>query len=280
MRLGTALIALIALIAVGLAALPAASEEISAADLAGRVNAVAPQVLILGEIHDNPIHHRNQAAAVAALAPKALVFEMLSPEQAAQVTPALIADPAELGRRLGWEAAGWPDFALYAPIFAAAPRARIYGAALPRDQVRRAFSEPLDTLLPEGARYGLATPYPPALQSALEAETQADHCNALPPEMLPGMVAAQRLRDAAFARTTLEALHETGGPVALITGSGHARTDRAVPALIKGAAPALKLLTLGQIERRDDGSVDKDQPFDIWIVTDPTPREDPCKAFR
>ncbi|SOC01877.1 ChaN family lipoprotein [Rhodobacter maris] len=268
------------LLALACLACPAAAEEISAADLPHRVLAEAPQVLVLGEIHDNPGHHQNQAAAVAALAPKALVFEMLSPEQAAKVTPELIAQPAKLGEVLGWEAAGWPDFALYAPIFAAAPEAKIYGAALPRAQVRRAFTEPLGALLPEGARYGLDTPYPADVQTELEAETQADHCDALPPEMLPGMVAAQRLRDAAFAQTTLAALAQTGGPVALITGSGHARTDRAVPALIARADPAVRLLTLGQLERPAEGKIDPDQPFDIWIVTDPTPREDPCAAFR
>ena len=42
----------------------------------------AAQVVIIGEIHDNPTHHQTQAALVAKLAPKALVFEMLTPAQA------------------------------------------------------------------------------------------------------------------------------------------------------------------------------------------------------
>lgn len=263
------------LVALSLAA-PVAAEEISAADLPARIIAAAPQVAVLGEVHDNADHHLAQAAAVAALKPKALVFEMLDPAQAAKVTPDLIGKPDALAQVLGWEAAGWPDFALYAPIFAAAPTARVYGAALPRDQVRRAMKEPLAQVFPEAARFGIDSPYPAALQAQLEAQTQADHCNALPPELLPGMVAAQRLRDGAFAQVTLQALSETGGPVAVITGSGHARKDRAVPALIAHAAPGVKLLSLGQLERPAGG----DQPFDLWIVTDPAPREDPCKAFQ
>lgn len=263
------------LVALSLAA-PVAAEEISAADLPARIIAAAPKIAVLGEVHDNAAHHLAQAAAVAALQPKALVFEMLDPAQAAKVTPDLIATPDKLAEVLGWEASGWPDFAIYAPIFAAAPTARIYGAALPRDQVRRAMKEPLAQVFPEAARFGLDAPYPADLQAQLEAETQADHCNALPVEMLPGMVAAQRLRDGAFAQTTLQALSETGGPVAVITGSGHARADRAVPALIAKADPGVKLLSLGQLERPAAG----DQPFDLWIVTDPAPREDPCKAFQ
>ena len=35
---------------------------------------------VIGEVHDNPHHHRNQARAVAALKPGAIVFEMLTPE--------------------------------------------------------------------------------------------------------------------------------------------------------------------------------------------------------
>jgi len=266
------LVLLIALLAV-----PAAAEEIPASDLSARIEAAHPDVLVLGEVHDNPAHHANQAEAVATLKPRALVFEMLTPEQAARVTPALIADPAKLAEVLGWEAAGWPDFAMYAPIFAAAPDARIFGAALSRDEVRRVFKEPLAQVFgPDAARFGLDQSYPDALQTRLEAETQDDHCGALPADLLPGMVAAQRLRDAAFAEATLKALDETGGPVALITGSGHARTDLAVPALIAKAAPDRRVLAIGQVE----APADPDQPFDLWIVSPATERPDPCEAFR
>ncbi|PTV96369.1 putative iron-regulated protein [Rhodobacter aestuarii] len=263
-----------------LTAAPLGAAEISASVLSAKITEAAPQVLVLGELHDNPTHHLTQAAAVAALKPKALVFEMLSPVQAAQVTPELISTPEDLGQVLGWEAAGWPDFAIYAPIFEAAPDARYYGAALPRETVRRAMSEALPDIFPEAAAYGLDQPYPADLQATLETQAQEDHCNALPPELLPGMVAAQRLRDGAFAATTLQALQETGGPVALITGSGHARTDRAVPALIAHAAPQVKVISLGQLERPSDGSLNPDQPYDWWIVTAPTEREDPCAAFQ
>lgn len=257
-------------------AVPVGAQEIAAPDLAARIKAAAPEVLVLGEVHDNPTHHRNQAAAVAALRPRALVFEMLTPDQAALVTPEWVARPDELAQVLGWEAAGWPDFAMYAPIFAAAPGALVVGAALPREDVRRALNEPLEQIFPAAARFGLDRPYPPEMQAQLEAETQADHCNALPPEMLPGMVAAQRLRDGAFAQASLNALEATGGPVALITGSGHARTDRAVPAMIAYAAPGRAVVSLGQIEAPAAAV----QPFDWWIVTEPIPREDPCKAFQ
>ena len=40
-------------------------------------------VLVLGEVHDNPHHHAHQARAVRALNPVAMVFEMLQPAQIA-----------------------------------------------------------------------------------------------------------------------------------------------------------------------------------------------------
>lgn len=255
-------------------AAPAYAEQIQPEALA----ALSADVVILGEVHDNPVHHAHQAQAVAALAPAALVFEMLTPDQAALVTDANRGDAAALGAALGWEASGWPDFTMYHPIFTAAPDAKVYGAALPRDQVRRSVAEGAAAILgDEAERFGLTTPLPAAEQAEREAEQMAAHCNAMPADLMPGMVEAQRLRDASLARATVQAMAETGGPVAVIAGSGHARRDWGIPAALALAAPELSVLSVGQIEA--EGVADPDQPFDLWLVTEPTPREDPCAGF-
>lgn len=234
-------------------------------------------IVVLGEVHDNPLHHVNQAAAVAALAPKALVFEMLTPDQAARVTPALVVDGAALAEALEWDASGWPDFTFYHPIFLAAPAARVYGAAFGREALAGAAKGGAAGVFgAEAARFGLSEPLEEAGLAERIAEQAEAHCDALPPEMLPGMVEVQRLRDAGLARAALEALEDTGGPVAVITGNGHARTDRGMPAALAAAAPGVTVLSLGQIE----GAPDADPPFDLWLVTEPAEREDPCAAFR
>jgi len=255
--------------------------------LASLVGAVAAEplpradVLVLGEVHDNAAHHAWQAAAVAEVAPAALVFEMLLPEQAAEVTPELVGDPVALEAALGWEARGWPDFAMYHPIFAAAPEAAVVGGDLPRDAVRRALGEGaaavFDALFPgEAARFGLGEPLPGAEQAEREAGQARAHCDALPEAMLPGMVEAQRLRDAALARAAAEAYALTGGPVVVITGTGHARTDWGMPAALARAAPALTVYSVGQFEA-DPGA---GAPFDRVRVTGAVERPDPCDAFR
>ena len=234
-------------------------------------------VVILGEVHDNPAHHAWQAEAVAALAPAALVFEMLLPEQAAAATPELHGDAAALEVALDWEDRGWPDFAMYHPIFLAAPGAAIHGGDLPREAVRRAVSEGAAAVFGgDAARFGLSTPLPAEEQAAREAMQAAAHCDALPVALLPGMVEAQRLRDAGLARGALEAHAQTGGPVVVITGTGHARRDWGVPAALALAAPGLSVFAVGQVE----GDPAPGAPFDMVRSTAPHPRPDPCAAFR
>ncbi len=232
-------------------------------------------VVIVGEVHDNPAHHANQARAVASIRPAALVFEMLTPDKAALVPP-LRDDPVALAKALDWEESGWPDFAMYYPIFTAAPDAAIFGGDLPVKAVRQAIGDgAAKPFGADAARYGLDRPLARDDQTAREAEQAAAHCGALPPDMLPGMVAAQRLRDAALARAVVQAFDQTGGPVVLITGSGHARRDVGVPAVLALAAPDLTVLSVGQLE----GPAEAAPPFDLWLVTDATERGDPCAAF-
>ncbi len=263
----------IALLLAGAAA-PAFAAEIDAADLRTLPRA---DVVILGEVHDNPDHHANQASAVAALQPTALVFEMLTPDQAARVTPANRGDAAALAEALDWADSGWPDFAMYHPIFTAAPAAEIFGAALPREEARALFGQSAaEAFGPEAALFGLDQPLDPDEQAAREADQLAAHCDAIPEEMLPDMVLVQRLRDARLAQVALNAVESGGGPVAVITGTGHARTDQGIPAKLAHAAPGIQVLSLGQLEAAPEG----DPPFDLWIVTDPVDRPDPCDAFR
>ena len=255
-----------------LCASPAAADVITPADFA---DLAAADVVILGEIHDNPAHHANQAVAVAALAPKAIVFEMLTPDQAALV-PDDRTDAARLEAVLGWNASGWPDFAMYHPIFTAAPNARIYGGDLPAGATKLAVrSGAAAGFGADAALYGLAQPLDPEDQSARQLEQAEAHCYQLPASMLPGMVQVQRLRDAGFARAVVQAMRDTGGPVVVITGTGHARTDTGMPVPLRAAAPNLRVLSIGQFEA-DPGP---DAPYDHWLVTPALPREDPCLAF-
>lgn len=248
---------------------------------AARADIVAPpdfDVYVLGEVHDNPAHHAEQARLVGLVDPQAIVWEMLSAEQA-QVTVGIDRGDAEaLERALDWNASGWPDFAMYHPIFLAAGEARHFGAHAPRDMLVRAMRDGLPAAIgnTEVVRWGLG-PLPSDEQSAREAEQLAAHCNALPVEMLPGMVDAQRLRDWYLARAAIDAVETGSGPVVVITGTSHARKDSGVPSLIAAARPDLRVWSLGQTE---SGAETDPALFDAVVAAPPAPREDPCVAFQ
>jgi uncharacterized iron-regulated protein len=234
-------------------------------------------VMILGETHDNPGHHLVQAEVIASLAPAAIVYEMLTPEQAALVTPELAADPEELRGVLDWDRSGWPDFALYAPVFAAYPAARVYGAQVTRQSARKVLEQGASVLFgDEAGLYGLDQPLPKEEQSAREAMQMAAHCDALPVEMLPGMVEIQRFRDAVLAQTAISALLAHGAPVVIVTGNGHARRDWGIPVYLSRVRPEAEVFVLGQAE---EGAT-LGGAFDTVISAPPAQRPDPCRAFR
>lgn len=237
----------------------------------------AQDVVIIGEYHDNPNHHAEQAKRVAEIAPTALIFEMLTPAQAGHVAQDRPQDAAALEAALNWHQGGWPDFAMYFPIFVAAPEAQVYGAGLTRDEASAAmqggFDDPMEG---EASAYGLDMPLPEDQQKAREALQMAAHCDALPEEMLPGIVRIQRLRDAMLARAASQAVAQNGGPVVVITGNGHARRDWGMPAILAEVAPELEVYVIGQTE----DAAELSGIYDEVLSAPPPEREDPCAVFR
>ena len=123
--------------------------------------ALAQDVVIIGEVHDNPAHHAFQASEITEIQPKAIVFEMLTRDQVQSITPEARATQEALGQLLGWEQSGWPDFAMYYPIFSAAPEAQIFGANVPGQNERGKMNRKLAQYFGEiGLTYELNKPLP------------------------------------------------------------------------------------------------------------------------
>ncbi len=238
--------------------------------------ALAADVVILGEVHDNPAHHQVQAGALQQLRPKAVVWEMISAGQAQKLAAADLTDSVALSATLDWESSGWPAFDLYAQVFAAADGAVQFAGHVPRDAARAAMETGAAAAFgAEAVRFGLDQPLPQNQQVAREADQMASHCDALPQDMLPLFVDVQRLRDATLAQAVTAAMEQTGGPVAVITGNGHARSDRGLPVYLLAAAPDLQVFVLGQSEA---GQIEG--RFDQVLDAAPAARPDPCEAFR
>lgn len=235
-------------------------------------------IVVMGELHDNSSHHLNQAAWVSELQPTAVVFEMLPPEPGISASDLDNKSVDELSEALAWSERGWPDFAMYFPIFEAAQAARIYGADVSRADLSVAIGEGADVAFDgDAGKFLLDLPLALEEQALREDEQDTAHCGLMPSEMLPRMVEAQRLRDAVLARTALDALDKTGGPVAVITGNGHARNDWGVPYYLRAVRPDVSVISIGQLTEPSDAP-----PFNSWIVgvPDGTQDEDPCDAMR
>ncbi|WP_170397227.1 ChaN family lipoprotein [Ruegeria arenilitoris] len=252
---------------------PGQAEDLIPDDILAAMTSA--DVVILGEIHDNPQHHVIQAEALKAITPSAVVWEMVTEEGAQRLADKAVSDPEELARILEWLESGWPPLSMYYPVFQASD-APVYGAMVPRAAARAAMERGAATALgADAARYGLTVPLPADEQAAREADQLAAHCDAIPESALPQLVAIQRLRDAVLTRAILRATDETGGPVAVITGNGHARKDRGIPTYLSRLRPGLKVFVLGQSE---DGVVNG--TFDAVIDSPSVEREDPCLAFQ
>lgn len=109
------------------------------------------------------------------------------------------------------------------------------------------------TLCERSDRFGFREALPDDEQTLREQEMQDGHCGALPPEMLPWFVDQKRFCDAVFAPAALNALDVTGGPIVVITGDGHARTDWGMPAYLTAAARDVAVLNIGSDNRGPRG---------------------------
>jgi uncharacterized iron-regulated protein len=252
-------------------------------------------LLLLGEVHDNPDHHLLQARfvreVVAAGHRPALALEMLTSDLQPGVDAARARTPREPENlQAVWKQGGWPDFDLYRPILAAALEAGlpIVAANLPRADARALVTKGIDAVEPAlRKRLEDGPVLPPEAVEALRKDMKESHCGELPDAMIDPMILAQRARDATMAERLAAAARERGSGI-LITGKGHA-TALDVPAWLAQDVPGKKVIAVAFVE------VDPEQrtpaeyvdefgtgpfPYDYAIFTPATKREDPCEKLR
>jgi uncharacterized iron-regulated protein len=251
---------------------------------------------LLGEVHDNPAHHVIRARLIAGVAATgarpAVVLEQLDldRDQAVRAAQAAGADAeriADVGRldRKAWD---WP---VHKPIFEAAlgNKLPIRAGNVPRERLRgdpQAAENDSSAIWYARIR---AARWTEAQAAALRADIVEGHCNKLPESVVPRIVLAQRLRDAAMAQALVDDATATGA--ILIAGNGHARADLAVPVYLH--APGLpgadaRSVSLGLIEVTPEDEHAADFPrqviaehpgFDYLWFTPPAAREDPCAGL-
>lgn len=245
----------------------ASGRELSRAELLAALREA--DVVLLGELHDNPLHHRRRGELISALGPgTAVVAEHLTRGRRVASQGALPGALADAG----FDARAW-DWPLHEPLFAAVRDAGLplAGGNLPVDVVRRIAREG-EAAWPDDLAAALrAAPLDDAARAALDADLLDSHCGQLPPARVPAMRAAQRARDAAMA----QALLDSGGrPAVLVAGNGHVRADYGVPRVLAVLRPALHQASVAFVE-----SAAAADPATYRWITPPMPREDPCAGM-
>jgi uncharacterized iron-regulated protein len=125
-----------------------------------------------------------------------------------------------------------------------------------------------------------------AQAAELHEDIVASHCGKVPENVVPRIVLAQRVRDAAMAQAVVNAANASGA--ILIAGDGHVRDDLGVPIYLHAAGTPdanARSLSVGfvEVDSEDEKAADfpravvADHPgFDYILFTPPAPREDPC----
>jgi uncharacterized iron-regulated protein len=251
--------------------------------------AVKSQFVLLGEIHPNPDHHRLQAEILQHMVDQgrrpAVVFEMITRAQQ-PVLDYFAANPTDnaddIADRLEWRKSGWPDFAMYKPLFEIALKNNLtlYAGNLEKSTVRRLGGRVGSRLSDkERSQLGLSAPVEAETGKAFLAEIAEAHCNMLPETVLPLMADIQRARDHVMASALLNPANKDGA--VLIAGAGHTRLDWGVGALVNNDDPQ-RLLSVAFMEVFESA-----QPADftkpshhVAIVTPRFEVKDHCAVFR
>ena len=257
-------------------------EPVATAELLRRLGSA--DLVLLGEVHDNPMAHAVRASLLRAFGARrpAVVFEQFTATDRPIAPPAAGESLTVWLDRSGFDRRGW-RWPLHEPVVTAALAVArgIWGSNVSREELRSvvtggaaAAPEPLRRLMERA-------PLDSVAQAALDTDLVEGHCGQLPAAMLPGRRAAQEVRDAAMTRALL--LAGEGGPAWLIAGNGHVRSDIAVPRIVTRVAPRKRLLVVGLLEREEDGTAPKAAErgrYDLVVVTPRVDRPDPCAQLR
>lgn len=254
---------------------------ISTSELLRRV--AAADFVLLGELHDNAAHHQARGALLTASSSRhsAVVFEQFARSAGPIPPPAPGQDEEAWLDTHGFDRKNW-EWPLHAPVVdaAIATGRSLWGSGLSREMLRSVVREGTGAAPAELRELVEQSPLDSAARAAVDAELMEGHCGKLPASMMPGMRAAQEVRDASMANALLAGA--ATGAAWLIAGNGHVRMDMGVPRLLRNAAPGKTILAVGLMERGTDEAkpgAATGRLYQVIIVTPPAVRDDPCEGL-
>ncbi len=257
--------------------------------LLARINTA--DMLLLGETHDNPLHHMNQLkllqARIESGARPALMMEQLNAQDQQELDQALAGSNREevLDNVMGL--VRFKDNEPYRELlsYAIDNKLQIIAANVSSKRLQPAIWYGYSSY-DEGEikRLAVERVWNEDRQRYLVNHMGGAHCGELRDELRLGLSRSQRLRDAMMADS---AISSTGRGVVAIVGRSHARRDIGLPLYFATRAPSARILSIGFVEVMA-GKTNPDEyepsatgeiPHDIIWFTPQADRPDPCANF-
>ncbi|OGG96755.1 MAG: hypothetical protein A2527_04155 [Candidatus Lambdaproteobacteria bacterium RIFOXYD2_FULL_50_16] len=256
------------------------------------------QIILIGETHDNPVHHQFQRQVLKRLGPKkpVLTIELFAQEQTSMLM--LYATGKgdwsnDLRKGLNWES---QDNELWQAYLGLIEEARLLklelaGIDLDRALIRRLTKLGRQNLTPlEQAQLPPVTSSSDAYKQLMYANFTADHCGWSDPELLEKLYQVWQIRNEVMAEN-LARLHRAHPerPIVVALGAGHIQYGQAVLARLKSKLPGVKMFALAmqEVDREArplaeyyEPKVDFGPPFEWLQFTHRTRWEDPCETFK
>lgn len=256
--------------------------------------AEAKDFILLGEKHDNPLHHLLHARFIDSLIKRqrhTIALEHLD-ERDAPLLASLHQYPLSAWEEgFQWSERGWDSWTSMKPIFEAIAAHKLFvipariSPPLLQSIMTGGFDGPRATAIRNVIN---SVQLSPEAQNDLSDQIKAVHCGHLPEHAIPHVVETQRAWDSAMAAALQDSRNRVGDPVILIAGTEHVRTDRGVPLYLKYLEPTKKSISIGFIEvsrkLRTFQAVAQEYgggtfPFDIVYFTPAFDISDPCRKF-
>lgn len=266
---------------------------IDEAALLSRINAA--NILLLGEVHDNRLHHDFQKKLLQAQLDSgsrpSLLMEQVDSDSQEKLDAALANPNRDEAFSNAADLIRFGDWQLYAPLLGMAVdyKLPVIAANIPNAQLQPVMRQGFNAYDPEDLkRIGVDEVWSEDRDNYLSQHIEGTHCGQITPRWRAGLVRGQRLRDALMVDAAMPSF---GRGVVAIVGRDHARRDIGLPLYFKARRTAIRILSIGLVEVipgmdmpqvYETETATGEAPYDvIWFSPrlDRSGRFDPCVGF-
>lgn len=246
-------------------------------------------VILLGETHDNPLHHDIQLkllnARIEAGARPALLMEQLDTVNQPALDKALAGSDREETLKSVTGLIKFTDWKFYRPFLVTAVdnKLPVIAANISSRQLQPVIWQGFSAFDADALkRMAVEEVWSEGRENYMRTHMGGAHCGKLRDSLREGLARGQRLRDALMADAAVPSI---GRGIVAIVGSSHARRDVGMPLYISARDPAARIFSIGFVEvipgrnapdTYETDSVSGEIPFDAIWFTPRVARTDPC----